>query len=156
MRAKFLAAGVVVLLATVVSAGSYAQSKKKLDFYVPSYDEEIWGTWVNTAHSGGPYFPQKVVNNYWGSIDIFMKATDPAPSFRGAHTLVEKWKDREGNIWYKLYWRDNGGPSIYYEIDRISNNGSTFEFCFDTREFPMEDDLKSKNLSKQYRVFYRQ
>ena len=156
MRRRFLAVAVMILVTAILCVGGFAQQKKKSDFYVPTADEEIWGTWVNPEHSGGPFYPQKVVNHYWGSIDIYMKATDPAPMFKGAHTLVEKWKDRDGNIWYKLYWRDSSGPALYFEIDRISKDGRVFEFCFDMSDFPTEQDLKSKNPRKTYRVFYRQ
>jgi hypothetical protein len=111
MKTKVLAASTVLLFILFLVAGSFAEEKKKFTFFVPEYDEEIWGTWVNMDNLGYGSHPQKVVNYYWGSYDIFMKATDINPAFKGAMILVEKWTDKEGNIWYEAYWRENWGFS---------------------------------------------
>ena len=67
-----------------------------------------------------------------------------------------KWVDEEGNTWYKTYYREDWTKDVFFKLDRISNNGTVWEFCFDLFDFPTEDDLKSKNQMMNYRIFFRQ
>ena len=145
----------ILIFSTILIVGIAAKKKDKFDFYVPTSDELITGTWVNMEY-GVSNHPQKVVCYHWGSYDIFMRATDTNPSYKGANTIVAKWVDKEGNTWTKMYWRENWTTTVHFELDRFSKNGTVYELCYDPFDFPTEDDVKSKNLAKNYKIFFRQ
>jgi hypothetical protein len=141
---------VVLLLAVFVTLESYAEVK---DFYVPSPNEEFYGIWVNTNYSGGPFQAQKIVNYHWGSFDVFMLVNNDSPSFKGCYTFIEKWTDKEGNVLYKGYFREDWTKAVMYSIDRIGNNGNTWEYIYKTTDFPDVNDLKPGGPS--YHIYYR-
>ena len=155
MKTKILILCVVFLVTIFLGVGSAAAEKKKFDFYVPTAKEEISGTWVNMDY-GLRMFPQKIVNYHWGAYELFLKATDTNPFCKGANTIVAKWVDKEGNTWTKMYYREDWTTDVFFELDRFSNNGTVWEFCFNQSNFPTEDDVKSKKETANYRIFYRQ
>jgi len=155
MKRAVQVASMILLVAVSLAVGSCARDKSKFGFYVPKANEEIYGTWANMDY-GREMYPQKIINYHWGSYDLFLKATDVTPTNKGANTIVAKWVDKEGNTWFKTYYREDWTRDVFFELDRISNKGSVWEFCFDQYDFPKEDDIKSKNGEKNFRVFYRQ
>ena len=155
MKKKVLVTWTVFVFTILLVVGSAAKKKDKFDFYVPTAKEEISGTWVNMDY-GRQMYPQKIVNYYWGSYDLFLKTADTNPTNKGANTIVAKWVDKEGNTWFKQYYREDWTPDIYFELDRISNNGTVWEYCFNLYNFPTEDDVKSKNATQNYRIYHRQ
>ena len=142
----------VLLLSVLVFPTSYA---KDGEFFKPSDDDEIFGTWVNTEYSGDQGWPQKIVYRPWGYVEYFMLVKNKNPVWPGTSTLVEKWTDEEGNIWYKDYYREQyGGASALYQLYKISNNGTVFEMIWRKREFPTEAEMDPNGAT--YRIFYRQ
>jgi hypothetical protein len=146
----------VILIILVLLAGC---TNKKMDvteeeFYIPDSREEIYGTWVNTDYSGRSFQPQKIVNYHWGAYDIFMKADNDLVSYKGALTIIDKWTDSEGNIWYKSYFKENSTSGVNFELGKFSNNGNTWEFVFDSIVFPTEDQMNS--AGPHYKIYYRQ
>ena len=91
---------ILVLLAILFPMMSAAQQ------YVPTENEEIYGTWINTSYTqglGASYWAsywQKIVHNPNGTIESYMSAADMA-HFTGAIAFVAKWTDSQGNILYK-------------------------------------------------------
>ena len=66
--------------------------------YVAKPNEEIYGTWANEKAR-----PQKVVVDQTGS-KWYEHSSDPDPYYVfGAAEVESKWKDAEGNIWYKRF-----------------------------------------------------
>jgi hypothetical protein len=62
------------LLTFFVSLNSFADDKDEHGFYVPTNDEVIYGTWVNTTYTGSNH--QKYVLYHWGFWEGYFKATD--------------------------------------------------------------------------------
>jgi hypothetical protein len=129
--------------------------------YVPTENEEIYGTWVNTGYTqgmGASYWAsywQKIVHSSGGTIKSYMSAEDMA-HFTGAYTIVAKWTDSHGNILYKLMtkWGDKtyGGETTLYELHRVSNSGLTLEYITSLDDYATEIDPNHR----EYHIYYRQ
>ena len=101
---------------------------------VMAESEEICCTWVNPNYtSANP--PQKEIRNIDGTFAnyITLDATDPLR--RGTFTIFKKWKDAEGNIWYRIKRQGSGG-AVQYELAKISANGKTLEVVIRNEDFP--------------------
>jgi hypothetical protein len=152
MMTRAFMIGAVLLLSVLVFPTSYAKDR---EFFTPSNDEEIFGAWVNTDHSGEQSWPQKIVYYPWGYVVQFFKIEYKNPAWPATSTLVDKWTDAEGNIWYRDFYRDQyGGGLALYQLYKISDNGKTLESIWRQREFPTEADMDPSGAT--YRIFYRQ
>jgi len=87
-----------------------------------------------------------------GTWKRFLSRHDLAPGFTGSFTLIDKWTDSEGNIWYKMFWNLGNIEWEMYEIVRISNSGKTLEYVFSEIDFPIGITTDHPN----YRIYYRQ
>ena len=118
--------------------------------YVPKEDEELYGTWVNTDYSGAYFEEQKIVISA-DKIEKHSLSSIDIPPEKGKHTIIDKWTDSEGNILYK---RKAEGVYMWFELDKISRDGTTLEvvysFVFD--KYPTEIDPNHKD----YRIYHRQ
>ena len=115
--------------------------------------EEFFGTWVNhdynTATSAA-----KVVRNPDGTALSFGTVDTAVVKTRGKFSIVDKWKDAEGNIWYKAVttWIMGGVVTTWYGLYKISNSGATMESVASRAEHPK--DLSPKHAS--YKIYHRQ
>ena len=80
---------------------------------------------------------------------MYTRESDEQPEGRKSFRIEKKWKDDEGNIWYKI---ESLAIMEYYELWKISNSGDTFEFVFTRQNYPDEIDPNHVN----YRIYYRQ
>jgi hypothetical protein len=128
---------------------SYAKDR---EFYKPSSDEELFGTWTNTEYSGDQGWPQKIVYHSWGYVELFMRIENKNPVWPATSTIVDKWTDEGGNIWYRDYYRDQFG-GVLYQVYKISNNGTILELIMRKREFPDEAEMNPNGPG--YWIFYR-
>ena len=156
MKMKALVCGVVFIVVVFVGVCSFAAEKEKFGFYVPSPREVFFGTWVNKEYSGGSFMPQKFVDYRWGSYEVYMLAIHKTPDFVGSSIIVDKWSDAEGNIWYKVYSRENWTTEAFFALEKFSEDGKVKEFVWSYYDFPSEDDLNSKNDDSHYHIYYRQ
>jgi hypothetical protein len=153
MMTRAFMIGAVLLLSVLVFPTSYA---KERDFFKPSNDEEIYGTWVNTEYSGEQTWQQKIVYYIWGYVEIYMLLENKNPVWPATSTLVDKWTDAEGNIWYRDFLRDqwSGVGVALYQLYKISDKGETLELIWRQREFPAEADMDPSGAT--YRIYHRQ
>ena len=154
MMTRILMIGMVMLLSVSVLPTSYAKDR---EFFMPSSDEEIYGTWINTGYLGELTLCQKFVYNSWGYCEYYYEMESKNPGFNlvATSTLVDKWTDGGGNIWYKEFIRHRGeAGDTWYQLIKISDKGTTLEFVWNKRDFPVAADLNSGNAT--YRVYYRQ
>ncbi len=73
----------------------------------------------------------------------------------GVFEIVEKWKDKEGSIFFKTitwYGKKAEGKPDSYELDKISADGSIWEYVFSRNDFPEALDKNDYN----YGIYYRQ
>ncbi len=139
---------VVFVLTMFIAEDCPAEEKQ---YYVPTWIEEIYGTWINEAYTGTR--SQKLIIYDWGYGEAFSKAGDTTLRFRWTMAILDKWTDEEGNIWYKTLERSSYGGRAY-ELYRISNDNRVLENATKTNGFPSEDDLKLKQGG--YLIYYRQ
>ena len=146
----------LVLLAAAAAAGRVGSAADDAVFFKPDMEEALYGRWTNTAYWGNnPSYAQKVVLYHWGYCETFNKVDDRVPSTRATFTLVDKWEDSGGNIWYREFRREtvNHASRIVFCLDRISQNGTVMESVFEFGEFPLEEDIDPRN--PRYRVYIR-
>ena len=156
MKTRILVSIMILVLAVMVIAGSCATKKEivaEKEFYVPKFDEEINGTWINEEYNSSEY-PGKYKLYMWGYWESFHSFDSEKTQTKGTFTIVNKWTDSEGNIWYKTYTRYSTRRRINYELDKISNNGNTWEWVSTTVDFPTESDMHPG--FQKYHIYYRQ
>ena len=124
--------------------------------YVPKENEELYGTWINTDYPGNILgFQQVIIDPV--DLSYYYKVAERLPGISPyKHTIVEKWTDSEGSIWYKfeLISDPDQQPTFYYDLARISESGTTLEFVEQQtyQGWPTEIDKNHAN----YRIYYRQ
>ena len=140
---------VVFVLILSVVLGSCTTTKMEQQ-YVPKENEEICGIWVNTEYSGAPMDEQKIVI-YLGECEFYSMASIPVHSGRVKYTIVDKWTDSEGNIWYKRITEEHARR---HELNKINKNGTTLEMVYSYihSKFPTEIDPGHP----EYHIYYRQ
>jgi hypothetical protein len=122
--------------------------------YVPKANEEIYGTWINE----GIRWQKLVV--FAGGNKAYLSVADAEPDMETTEQISAKWKDGDGNIWYKTFdrWISGhlkGTKSQY--LWKISN-GSQMELTgeavkdFNEKSFPL--DLRSDRLA-DHRIYQK-
>ena len=122
--------------------------------YVPVANEEIYGTWINE----GIRYQRLVI--FAGGVKEYFSVADAEPDMETTTQISAKWKDADGNIWYKTfdtYTRGhlNGVKNQY--LWKISN-GSQMELTgvsvgeFNEKSFPLT--LKSNPMA-DHRTYQR-
>jgi hypothetical protein len=126
-------------------------------FYAPVEDELLFGTWVNPELRTKSWYP-KVAIHPWGLYEVFGSVTDETYDWRGTATIVEKWTDPQGNIWYRQFVRcslKNFYSGHCFELDRISPEGSTLECIFGNLSWPEPSEMDPATNST-YAKYWRQ
>ncbi len=152
MDARKLISGVILPLAVLLLIASCAKKP-----YAAKEDEEIYGTWVNTDYGTTEFhIPEKIINNPDGTLEIYGGMADSAHS-TGVYTIIDKWTDSEGNVFYKTRRRwgeETYGKKLAYELHKISNLGLTWESVFSMDKYPTEKDIVPNH--PRYAIYYRQ
>jgi hypothetical protein len=117
--------------------------------YVPKDNEELYGTWVNMDYKTGVP-PQKLTYNSDGIIGSSIYAESRMLMWDTRQQITDKWKDSEGNIWYKGHWVANSGEEGY-SLYKLSYSGKICEYIFDHNKYPTKIDTEHRN----YRIYYR-
>ncbi len=116
------------------------------NFYIPKSNEEIYGTWINED-----MITQKLIYYYWGYGEIYREVSSETPAVKLTFTIVEKWSDSEGNVWYKTFKRYDVAMGTVFCITKISNNGTVYESVYNVDGFPTKDEL---NVDHFYYLIY--
>ena len=149
MKAGMYALLVILLTSTALLIDCGAKR------YTMKSSEEIFGTWVSDKSN-----PQKLTMHPDATWEEYIYQTDPTPSYKGVYEVVEKWKDVEGNTWYKEIVTDTfglGKSGKSQELDRIDKSGRVWELVYnemgqyDPDNFPKKIDPKHPN----YRIYER-
>jgi hypothetical protein len=115
--------------------------------YVPKANEEIYGTWIN---EGIRY--QKLVI-FAGGVKEYFSAADAEPDMVTTEQISAKWKDVDGNIWYKTFELYTSGHIKGTKMQYLweISNGSQMELTgeavkdFNEKSFPLT--LKSDPMA---------
>lgn len=147
------------LFCTVFSLNAVRAERKKdpsRSFYLPAKMEELEGTW-KAQNDPSAKTEQKLVYYWWGYFETFRFADDKAPLVRGTSTIVEKWVDAEGAVWYKEFCRvDWSSRTVFFRLIKLSDDARKWESVQSTIDFPTPGDLSANDRrEKGYRVFTR-
>jgi beta-lactamase regulating signal transducer with metallopeptidase domain len=123
--------------------------------YVAKENEELYGTWINPDYDKF-IFKARMINKPDGTYQAFLTLNSPLSVYSGIITIVDRWIDSKGDIWYKctVDGARGDGCSCFYELHRISNSGSTWEFVFSSIDYPEKIDPDDVTLN--YRIYYRE
>jgi hypothetical protein len=146
----------VILAAVTIAAMGVASDAGNAGFFRPDLKEALYGKWTNTAYWGNnPDHAQKVIFYHWGYCETFNKVDDTVPSAKATFTLVDKWTDAEGNIWYREFRREMGARAarIFFCLDKVSGNETVMESVYEFGDFPLEEDMDPRN--PRYRILIR-
>lgn len=128
---------------------------------LPKGAEELYGTWANEKNLADVFHGQKVVVTAEG-MKIFCKVSDPEPRMVTSWEITGKWKDSEGNTWYKTREMSTGGiyqGAKWQSLLKINKAGTVWERAttmlelgsFNAAFYPKTIDPKGV----YYRVLYR-
>jgi hypothetical protein len=135
---KSLLALILCLILVAFAADTFAGEFDKHRPYVAKDTEEIYATWVNPEVKSGHC--QKLIYKANSIMGCFTSANSEAPEYIGRYLILNKWKDSEGNIWYKMH---SVGPHYeFYLLTKINNSGNTLEIVEDKSDYPTEIDPK--------------
>jgi hypothetical protein len=151
---------VILVLFVGCNAKPTSITKNSDSFYYPSWDEPLYGTWINYDYPEGSYNrnPKTVIHNS-GYLEAFLKITDTTAPESGVMVIIKKWTDPQGNVWYKTFFRANA-PGDTLWLFRISKNNSVSESIFCQANISgCEESLIEANLAPNnphYRIYNRQ
>ena len=102
-----------------------AASARAQDPYVPTPNEEFYGTWINDKTINADHI-QKKISTPEGNQD-FLRVTDTQPVFSDTQQIDSKWTDSDGNIWYKIHGTVVSGAyqaTKWQELDKLIKNAT--------------------------------
>ena len=155
---KSILSSVLILMAAVLIVSCVTTP------YVAKEDEEIYGTWINTSYSYSmstygssrmSVYAQKIIINPDSTCEVYGSLLDKIPHFTYQYTITDKWKDSDGNIWYKIIgkYKTEYLEQTRYELDKISNSsGLTWEYIGSADDYPAKIDPNHSD----YHIYYRQ
>jgi len=107
------------------------------------------GTWINAEYEGPDGIPAKVVYRADGSAEIYELISATTADGTGTYVIEADWTEN-GIHWFKVKYFFGANPG--YELDRLTNDGNTYESYFVSGGYPASIDPTSPN----YRIRYRQ
>jgi hypothetical protein len=151
LKPRTLMSILILVFAMLIMMGSCATSKKA---YVAKEDEELFGIWINFQYDGTNKY-SKVQINPDGTWFEYINSYDEKPPFRGEYTIIEKWTDSEGYIYYKtIVERNDVASDPLYILSKIQKDGNVYEDIWTTLHMPEEFD--TEKMLYLYRIYYRQ
>ena len=123
--------------------------------YVPKENEEIYGTWTNADYEKASRDVDAKFIIVPDGQEIYATVSSSVKRGILQYTIIDKWTDSEGNVWYKRHISRNYLEPPWGELDRISNNGTTLEFVFST-QVPAKCPTKIDPKDWSYLIYYRQ
>ena len=127
---KSLLALILSITLVAFTAGALAGERG----YIVQDNEELYGVWINLDKSKPG---QKQIFKSDGTIEFSSGAT----KWKARYLITGKWKDSQGNIFYRYHCVANGsqgGGLEIYVLAKISNSGNTLETLHDTETYPTD------------------
>jgi hypothetical protein len=139
MKTKVLVWVLVIFFTAFITEVCFAEEK---DYYIPKRNTELWGIWINETYGNAPAHYKWVFYN-WGYGEGFTKVTDTTPAAKWTVTIIDKYTDDDGNLWYKTFNQLNYGWSGYF-LYEINNDKTVLETSWNSYDFPTQNDLEAK------------
>ena len=136
----------ILVLAVLVIVGSCATGKKAVKAPI----ESVYGAWANLDYNTAPHAAKCNVRPD-GIIEVASHTELEYKKYDDdTFTIVDSWMDSDGNKYYKVDLAH--GTNTWYELWRINETDSVFEWVWSQIEYPSEIDPNHLN----YRILYRQ
>ena len=146
MKIRTLVSILILVLGVLIITGSCATGEKAVKAPV----ESVYGVWANLDYNTAPYTAKFKIRPD-GIIEVASHTEiEYQQYYEAAFTIVDSWMDSDGNKYYKV--DVVRGINDRYELWRINETDSVFEFVWSQIEYPFEIDPNHYN----YRVYYRQ
>jgi hypothetical protein len=132
MRAVWLRVAVVGALAIFLGCTTAKTTKTDTE------KEELYGSWVNKEFDGEKIYQTHSRWDFnsdetWASyVDISSKS----PKWKGPYSITDKWLNNNGDVWYKMTWKNEISGTNGFGLILISNSGSTFEAAYSQSRYP--------------------
>jgi hypothetical protein len=84
----------------------------------------------------------------WSAYD---RSSSTHPTWRGTISIVEKWTDDQGDIWYKVTTNQLGYDIIAHELWRMNSSATILEGVWGLSSIPRELSPDAES----YTVYYR-
>ncbi len=147
MKFRTLVSILILVLGVLIIIGSCATGKKAVKAPI----EPLYGTWANPDYNTKGGFYAKVKVRPDGIIEAAIHTELEYQKYDEAtFTLIDSWMDSDGNKYYKMDLVR--GINTWYELWRINETDSVFEWVWSQIEYPSEIDPNHPN----YRILYRQ
>jgi len=147
MKARTLVSILILVLAVVIVIGSCATGKKAVKAPI----ESVYGAWANLDYNTRSQFYAKCKVSPDGIIVGASHTEQEYHHFDNiSFTIIESWIDSDGNKYYKV--DIVRGIQTWYELWRINETDSVWEYVWSEIEYPSEIDPNHFN----YRILYRQ
>ena len=156
MKSRALILILTLVLFVLIVIGSCATRKIAIS------DEDLvkayTGTWINEEYDGEEDQGAKIVMFADGTWERYEHLdTDKYPVSiinKGRNTILDQWKDSEGNIWFESSW-ECIHRAAGYQLTKISDSGNTLEMLFTSYEHRVEE-WDPDDIHYTYRIYYRQ
>ena len=146
MKTRTFVSILILVLAILIIIGSCATGKKAVKAPV----ESVYGEWANIDYNTEPKTAKCKVRPD-GIIEVASHTElEYHPWDDLSFTIIESWMDSDGNKYYKV--DEVAGIDTWYELWRINETDSVFEWVWSQIEYPSEIDPNHPN----YRILYRQ
>jgi beta-lactamase regulating signal transducer with metallopeptidase domain len=133
-----------ILIALLISAfiallGSCATTKKAIS--TEDLLNALSGTWVNAEYEykgdSGPH--QKIVIYPDGKYEFYGLVSHDTPGGKGTFSIMDRWTDSKGTIWYRCRGRDLCLKGTFYEVGKISDSGKYREIIVSASEITIDE-----------------
>jgi len=139
-----------LVLGVLIVAGSCATRKIAIS------DEDLsnayTGTWINSETT---YEAAKIVYFPDGSFNRYVSIHTDYASCKVNNTIINKWKDSNGNIFFESKWECVTHGHNGYNLVKISDSGDTLEMLLTLHDLRVEE-WEPDNLDYTYYIYYRQ
>jgi hypothetical protein len=137
-----------MFVAVLIIFGGCATGKK---VYKPKEDEELFGPWIHSDYYKEGE-KEKIIYDPDGTHFVFIFEKDSEPIEENPYTIIDKWTDKDGNIWYKGTLIIPKTHNSFYLLIKISNSATVYEEVRESADYPTEIDVNHY----YYVIYYRQ
>ena len=146
MKTRAVVSILILVLAVLIIAGSCTTGKKAVKAPI----EPLYGAWANPDYNTEPHTAKFNIRPD-GIIEVASHTEIKYQRYYEAtFTIVDSWLDSDGNKYYKVDLVR--GISEWYELGRINETDSVYDYVYSNIDYPSEIDPNHFN----YRIYYRQ
>ena len=113
--------------------------------------EDCFGVWVNGDYNALEKKAAKIIYYPDMTWEAFQADFSTKAMWRGTISIFAKWRDRDGNCWYKITTNQLGFDIIVYELWRVTGKGTVLEGVWSVGFIPREIDPADASYSIYYK-----